>query len=65
MEAELLPLDESSLEAATDVLHKYGSHHHWFENKPWRELDPIGRDEFLDIVAGVISAYLEAAQKQK
>jgi len=54
----MLPLDEKALEAAGDVLDKFGRHHGWFGHhaKPWCELDPIGRDEFLDIVAAIVSA---------
>ena len=55
-------LHEGSLEAAADTLDKFGRHHHWFGPKPWRELDLVGRGEFLDIVAAVVSAYFEVSK---
>lgn len=52
--------DEHRLEAAADRLYAIGLHHGWWgaRAKPsWRDLDPIGRDEFLNVTWAVIAAY--------
>lgn len=46
------------LEKAADSLWATGTHHGWWkvDAKDWRTLDPIGREEFLDIVFGILKA---------
>ena len=53
------PLSDAGLEAAADELDKVGRHHHWWPKSvpPWRDLDAIGKSEFLGIVQEVIYAY--------
>ena len=57
-------LDEEGLEAAADVLYRAGSHHSWWKSArtDWRELDPVGQDEFLSITHHIIVAYLSTVQ---
>jgi len=53
-------LREKKLETAADRLYSIGLHHGWWGDnaKPsWRNLDLIGREEFLDVTAAVITAY--------
>ena len=52
-------IDEKALEAAADKLDEIGTHHGWWKpvTKSWRELDPIGQEEFLEIVWLVVKAY--------
>lgn len=52
-------IDMTALEAAADKLDEIGAHHGWWKpiTKSWRELDPIGREEFLDIAWLVVKAY--------
>ena len=51
-----------ALAAAADSLERRGNYHRWWgpEGSKWREADPIGREEFLAIVQGVVDAYLVA-----
>jgi hypothetical protein len=53
-------LSQNGLEAAADSLYATGIHHHWWQPVPasWRDLDPIARDEFLDVVAATVAAYI-------
>lgn len=53
-------LDERRLHAAADKLYATGLHHSWWKDLPddWRKLDPIGREEFLDVTAAIVKAYL-------
>ncbi len=50
---------EAGLEAAADMLYRIGLRHGWwgFAIPSWRDLDPIGKDEFLDVVAVTVRAY--------
>lgn len=54
-----MALNEAALERAADKLDKIGRHHGWWsETIPkWRDLDPIGKEEFLSLVDEIISAY--------
>jgi len=55
--------DERALEVAGDWLFKRGLSHGWWSKDipSFAALDPIGREEFLDIVAGVLAIYYDAA----
>ena len=54
-----MTVNDDGLEAAADVLNKAGLHHFWFKGPPdWRDLDPIGKSEFLSIVEQIVAAYL-------
>jgi hypothetical protein len=55
-------LDEGGIESAADSFWKEGSHHGWWsDTRPtWRDLDPIGKEEFLAIVERIVVAYLRA-----
>lgn len=52
-------LDDSALEEAARKLFNIGAHHNWFGPyvTDFDKLDPIGREEFLAIVAEVIDTY--------
>jgi hypothetical protein len=46
-------------EAAADKLFEVGALHNWWGprgKRSWREYDPIGEEEFLDVAAVVIKA---------
>jgi len=56
-------LDDEGLEAAADCLYAARLHHHRWPDPPqlptcWRDLDPVGRSEFVGIVEETIQAYL-------
>jgi hypothetical protein len=55
-------LDEEAIDAATDYLATCGNHYGWWPELVWRDLDPIGRDEFAAIAANMIRAYLRVAE---
>jgi hypothetical protein len=46
------------LERAADALYRIGRYHGWWKTsfESWQELDPIAREEFLDIVFEVLQA---------
>lgn len=52
-------IDMKALECAADKLDEIGIHHGWWkpQSKSWRELDEIGREEFLDVVWAVVNSY--------
>jgi hypothetical protein len=56
-------LHSAGVEAAADKLDQFGRHHHWWPASvgPWRELDSIGKTEFLGVVEEVVRAYLKAS----
>ena len=56
-----LKLDERGVERAADELWKCGSHHAWWPKSraSWRDLDPIGKEEFLTVAASIVLTYLE------
>ena len=48
---------DDPITAAAKVLHKAGQHHRWWGfDKPFEDLDPIGRSEFLGIVEQALAA---------
>ena len=57
----IMTLDERGVERAADELWRTGSHHAWWPNKwaTWRDLDPIGKEEFLAVAASIVCAYLQ------
>ncbi|MEM7361341.1 MAG: hypothetical protein AAF431_19815 [Pseudomonadota bacterium] len=59
------PLNEAALHAAADKLEEIGKGYCWWpaSTKPWRELDPIGKNEFLGAVEEVVMAYLNLADQ--
>lgn len=51
-------LSNEAIDAATDDLELSGKHYCWWpEEAAWRDLDPIGRDEFSAVAANIIRAY--------
>ena len=66
-DADGLTLDGLSLEAidaAADYLACCGNHYGWWPPTAWRDLDPIGRDEFQAIAANIIRAYFEKVKPE-
>jgi hypothetical protein len=59
-ETFVVKLDERGLERAADELWKTGIHHGWWSKRwaSWRDLDPIGKEEFLAIADRIVVAYL-------
>jgi len=55
-----LEYDEDALVLAADRLEAHGRHHGWWEETipHWRNLDPIGKEEFLDMVADIVGTYI-------
>jgi hypothetical protein len=53
--AEIVEFDDPGIEAAARVIFEAGRFHHWNGfNKPFEALDPIGRIEFLNIIADAL-----------
>lgn len=67
-EAEHITRETAALIKAADRLDHMGRSNGWWKGTPWRELDPIGRDEFLatvyDIVATYNTAYAQTERPQ-
>lgn len=58
-----IDLKREALDAATDSLDRAGRAYLWWPNAlPWRELDPIGKDEFQAIAADIVRTYLQKAK---
>lgn len=58
-------LEKEALDMATDALETAGDAYLWWDRKlSWRELDPIGKDEFQAVVAAIIRAYLKGARER-
>lgn len=54
------------LEAAANKLIELGSHHGWFKFSNLNSLDPVGREEMLDLVSQVVQEYVnELVTKQE
>ena len=54
-------LDVKAIDEATDYLASCGNMYGWWPNLVWRDLDPIGRDEFQAIAANIVRAYFRVA----
>jgi hypothetical protein len=53
-------MDQAGIERAADQLFEDGFQHQWWSRSlgsNWRDLDPLGQSEFLDIVTRIVSAY--------
>lgn len=49
---------DDGIDAATDDLEVSGKYYGWWpEETAWRDLDPLGRDEFSAVAANMIRAY--------
>jgi hypothetical protein len=49
--------DDPGVPAAAKVIYNAGHHHHWSGfTKPYEELDPIGLEEFHQIIASALAA---------
>jgi hypothetical protein len=58
--------DDLPVEAAARVIYEAGLLHHWSGfNKPYDQLDEIGRSEFLGIIARALAAAKSATGKHK
>jgi hypothetical protein len=59
---------QSEIEAAAHELFRAGTHHGWFRGSQSRydEMDPIGKEEFEEIVAYILTAaaYARSAMKE-
>ncbi len=53
-----MPIDNESLERAADKLDRIGRHYGWWPKTvpEWRNLDPIGKAEFLGLVDEIVTA---------
>jgi len=55
---------EKQVEAAARALFAEGRHHGWFKiTKSFDELDPIGREEFLDLTWRILRAAEEVRMR--
>ena len=53
---------EPGLGAAADILDQEGRMHGWFKGAvSWREIDPIGQEEFLSLAGRIIDTYHKAS----
>ena len=57
-------LNNRAIDAATDYLAFCGNMYGWWPTLNWRDLDPIGRDEFSAVVANIIREYVRIAKEQ-
>ena len=53
-----------AIDAATDYLATCGNMYGWWPTLTWRDLDPIGRDEFQAIATNIIREYFRVAREQ-
>lgn len=54
-----MPIENAGLERAADKLDRIGRHYGWWPKTvpEWRNLDPIGKEEFLGLVDEIVHAY--------